>query len=48
MPVKSGGAVANLGGLKDYMDVRILETMVFGIPLMLGLGTRMYDIPMFM
>ena len=28
---------------KDYINIRILRTMVSGIPLILGLGTRMSD-----
>ena len=32
-----------LGAPKDHINTRILETMVSGIPLILGLGTRMPD-----
>ena len=30
-------------GPKDYINIRILQTMISGIPLILGLGTRMSD-----
>ena len=31
---------AGVRGPKDRIDMRILQTMMFGIPLILGLGTR--------
>ena len=30
-------------GPKDHIDLGILQTMISGLPLMLGLGTRMSD-----
>ena len=30
-------------GPKDHINIRILQTMISGIPLVLGLGTRMSD-----
>ena len=30
-------------GPKDHTNIRIVQTMISGIPLMLGLGTRMSD-----
>ena len=30
------------GALDDHIDIRILQTMIAGIPLILGLETRMY------
>ena len=30
-------------GPKDHINIRILQTMISGIPLILGLGTRMSD-----
>ena len=37
------GATANSRAPKDHINIRILPTMVSGIPLVLGLGTRMSD-----
>ena len=34
-------------GPKDHINIRILQTMISGIPLMLGLGTRMSDAHVF-
>ena len=35
--------VAPVRGPKDHINIRILQTMISGIPLILSLGTRMSD-----
>ena len=41
------GSASKTKGPKDHINIRILQTRVSGIPLILGLGTEMSD-PMFM
>ena len=40
---KNGLGTIYARGLSDDINIRILQTMISGVPLMLGLGTRMSD-----
>ena len=41
--VKCGVLPAKHRGPKDHINIRILQSMICGFPLILGLGTRMSD-----